>query len=67
MLVGMTLRPHWRVSLLPAIGPGMLSLSRSLRVFVVVEACLQHAKGRRSPCGLLFLRQPSARCAAKTI
>ncbi len=46
---------------------GMLSLAGSLRVFVVVEACLQRAKGRRSPCGLLFPRQPSARCAANTI
>ena len=68
MFVGMTLRPHWRVSLLRAMGLGrMLSLAGSLRVFVVVEACLQHGKGSRSPCGLLFLRQPSARCAAKTI
>jgi hypothetical protein len=64
MLVGMTLRPHWRVSLLRAM---RWAGDVELRVFVLVEACLQHAKGRRSPCGLLFLRQPSARCAAKTI
>ena len=27
------------------IGPGMLNFSGSLRVFVAVEVCLQHAKG----------------------